>query len=82
MLFSITSTSLPATDLGYLLYKHSATVYVVAPADLRYAETTVNYNDDQLKLIGWGDVRPKPRSKSRIDANPATPSSRCCRNEE
>lgn len=23
-------------------------------ADLRYAETTVNYDDDQLKLIGWG----------------------------
>ena len=22
-------------------------------ADLRYAETTVNYDDDQLKLIGW-----------------------------
>ena len=23
-------------------------------ADLRYAENTVNYDDDQLKLIGWG----------------------------
>ena len=22
--------------------------------DLRYAENTVNYDDDQLKLIGWG----------------------------
>jgi len=23
-------------------------------ADLRYAENTVNFDDDQLKLIGWG----------------------------
>ncbi len=23
-------------------------------SDIRYAETTVNFNDDQLKLIGWG----------------------------
>ncbi len=23
-------------------------------ADLRYAETTVGFDDDQLKLIGWG----------------------------
>ncbi len=25
-------------------------------ADIRYAETIVNYDDDQLKLIGWGRV--------------------------
>ncbi|MFW6286763.1 MAG: fibronectin type III domain-containing protein [Candidatus Sumerlaeota bacterium] len=28
-------------------------------ADLRYAETTVNYDDDQLKLIGWGGRKSK-----------------------
>jgi hypothetical protein len=28
-------------------------------ADLRYAETTVNYEDDQLKLIGWGGRKSK-----------------------
>ena len=28
-------------------------------ADLRYAETTVNYDDDQLKLIGWGGRKAK-----------------------
>jgi hypothetical protein len=26
-------------------------------ADLRYAENTVNFDDDQLKLIGWGGRR-------------------------
>ncbi len=28
-------------------------------ADLRYAENTVNYDDDQLKLIGWGGRKSK-----------------------
>ena len=28
-------------------------------ADLRYAETTVNYDDDHLKLIGWGGRKAK-----------------------
>lgn len=28
-------------------------------ADLRYAENTVNYDDDQLKLIGWGGRKAK-----------------------
>ncbi len=28
-------------------------------ADLRYAETTVDYDDDQLKLIGWGGRKSK-----------------------
>jgi hypothetical protein len=28
-------------------------------ADLRYAENTVNYDDDQLKLLGWGGRKAK-----------------------